>query len=107
MRYADADWRSRGACVSADPELFFPMSSVGPSVEQLNRAKMVCARCPVRAESLELALATGQVHGVWGCTSEEERRRLLARGSATRQPAPTRLKAGARSGLSVASGRPS
>jgi hypothetical protein len=83
------------------------MSPVGPSVEQLNRAKMVCARCPVRAESLEFALATGQVHRVWGGTSEEERRRLLARGSATRQPAPTRLKAGARSGLSVASGRPS
>src|SRR5258708_8544513 len=44
---------------------------------------------------------------VWDGTSEEERRRLLAHGSATQQPAPTRLKAGARSGLSVASGRPS
>jgi WhiB family transcriptional regulator, redox-sensing transcriptional regulator len=101
MRHADGDWRSRGACSSADPELFFPMSSVGPSAEQLNRAKMVCTRCPVRAECLEFALATHQVHGVWGGTSEDERRRILARGRAAGQPARTRLKAGTRSGIPV------
>jgi len=27
----DTDWRARGACISADPELFFPVSSRGPS----------------------------------------------------------------------------
>ncbi len=78
MRYAEAGWRSRGACLSVDPELFFPLSSVGPAVEQLNRAKSVCTRCQVRAECLDFALATQQVHGVWGGTSEVERRRILA-----------------------------
>lgn len=83
---ADTDWRSRGACLSADPELFFPLSSRGPSVEQLNQAKMVCTRCPVRPECLDFALATRQVHGVWGGTSEDERHRLLARSAGPGQP---------------------
>ena len=90
MRYAHADWRSRGACLSADPELFFPLSSVGPAVEQLNRAKSICTRCQVRAECLDFALATQQVHGIWGGTSEAERRRILAHidGAAKRAKAP-------------------
>jgi WhiB family redox-sensing transcriptional regulator len=37
-------------------------------------AKAVCAMCPVRPECLTWALATGQDAGVWGGTSEEERR---------------------------------
>ncbi|MDR2985871.1 MAG: WhiB family transcriptional regulator [Nocardiopsaceae bacterium] len=79
MKYIDADWRSRGACLSVDPELFFPLSSVGPAARQLSRAKLVCTQCPVRAECLDFALATRQVHGVWGGTSEDERRRILVR----------------------------
>jgi WhiB family transcriptional regulator, redox-sensing transcriptional regulator len=86
MTKADADWRARGACLSADPELFFPLSSAGPSVGQLDQAKMVCAACQVRAECLEFALATRQVHGVWGGTSEDERQHILAR--RTSQPHP-------------------
>ena len=82
MRYAEADWRSRGACLSVDPELFFPLSSAGPAIEQMNRAKSVCTRCPVCAECLDFALATRQVHGVWGGTSEDERQRILARNDA-------------------------
>ena len=91
MRYAEADWRSRGACLSVDPELFFPLSSVGPAAGQLTQAKSVCTRCPVRAECLDFALATRQVHGVWGGTSEDERRQILARidsRSARRQKEP-------------------
>lgn len=79
MKFADTDWRARGACLSADPELFFPLSSVGPAARQLNKAKSVCTQCAVRAECLDFALATRQVHGVWGGTSEDERRRIFAR----------------------------
>jgi hypothetical protein len=39
-------------------------------------AKAVCATCPVSAECLQWALATGQDSGVWGGTSEEERRAM-------------------------------
>jgi WhiB family redox-sensing transcriptional regulator len=87
MTKSDADWRARGACLRADPELFFPLSSVGPSAEQLNQAKTVCAGCQVRAECLEFALATRQVHGVWGGTSEDERQRLAAGRTSQAQPA--------------------
>ncbi len=78
MTKAHGDWRSRAGCLSADPELFFPLSSTGPSVRQIAQAKMVCGRCPVRAECLDFALATHQAHGVWGGTSEADRSRMRA-----------------------------
>jgi WhiB family redox-sensing transcriptional regulator len=59
-----------------DPELFFPVGTTGPAMAQAEAAKAVCATCPVRPECLEWALATGQDSGVWGGTSEEERRAL-------------------------------
>jgi WhiB family transcriptional regulator, redox-sensing transcriptional regulator len=68
------DWRSLSACRHADPELFFPVVESGPGLVQLEAAKAVCARCAVRAECLSFATATVQDHGVWGGTSEEERR---------------------------------
>jgi WhiB family redox-sensing transcriptional regulator len=69
----DAGWGPRAACRSADPELFFPVSGAGPSVAQIAEAKTVCARCEVRGECLAFALATRQLHGIWGGTSPEER----------------------------------
>ena len=78
----DADWGSRAACRSADPELFFPVSGLGPSVAQIAEAKTVCARCEVRGECLALALATRQTHGIWGGTSPEERMVLRNKGRA-------------------------
>ena len=77
-----ADWWSHAACRTADPELFFPISAAGPAAEQVARAKAVCARCRVRRDCLAFALATRQVHGVWGGTSPEERQVLLEKGPA-------------------------
>ena len=36
----------------------------------------MCGECPAQAPCLEFALATNQDSGVWGGTSEEERRKL-------------------------------
>jgi len=72
-RPADSTWLSRAACRSVDPDLFFPVSATGSSVEQAARAKAVCAKCPARLECLVFALRTGQAHGVWGGLTEEER----------------------------------
>ncbi|MGB6577696.1 MAG: WhiB family transcriptional regulator [Streptosporangiaceae bacterium] len=69
-------WRSLAACQFADPDLFFPISSSGPSGAQVAQAKAICAGCTVRHECLAFALRTHQVHGVWGGLSEEERYRL-------------------------------
>jgi WhiB family redox-sensing transcriptional regulator len=70
------DWRHRAACRDQDPELFFPVSDIGPGARQAERAKAVCARCPVRAQCLEYALDNGLDHGIYGGTSESERRML-------------------------------
>jgi WhiB family redox-sensing transcriptional regulator len=85
------DWRSAGACLRADPDLFFPVSGSGPAEEQITKATAICARCPVREPCLEFALATGQQHGIWGGTRPEERLRLRRR---QRQASPAPGSAG-------------
>jgi WhiB family transcriptional regulator, redox-sensing transcriptional regulator len=69
------NWRSSGACRSADPDLFFPISGKGPGDRQVARAKMICARCPVRQECLEFAMSHDQTYGIWGGTTVEDRQR--------------------------------
>ena len=71
-----ADWRNRSACRDTDPDLFFPVGTTGAALEQIAAAKSVCAACDVQGACLEFALATNQESGIWGGTSEEERRKL-------------------------------
>jgi WhiB family transcriptional regulator, redox-sensing transcriptional regulator len=71
-------WRSLAACQFADPDLFFPISSSGPSGSQVAQAKAICAGCPVRQQCLAFALRTHQVHGVWGGLTEQERHPLIS-----------------------------
>lgn len=68
-----ADWWRSAACLEADPELFFPVTALGPGAGEIARAKAVCAACQVRRQCLQYALATHQPHGVWGGTTEDER----------------------------------
>ncbi len=70
------EWVHRARCKDEDPELFFPVGTTGPAAAQIDAAKAICMECPVRVECLEWALATAQDAGVWGGTSEEERRKL-------------------------------
>ena len=70
------EWVHRACCKDEDPELFFPIGTTGPAAIQAEMAKAICARCEVRDLCLEWALSTGQDSGVWGGTSEEERRSL-------------------------------
>jgi WhiB family transcriptional regulator, redox-sensing transcriptional regulator len=70
----DGHWREQAACRRADPELFFPVSASGPSLDQVARAKAVCAGCRVKRQCLSFALRTRQEHGVWAGMSEQELR---------------------------------
>jgi len=79
------DWRDKSACLSVDPELFFPVGNTGPAVEQIDRAKAVCSRCPVTEYCLQYALDTNQDSGVWGGLSEDERRALKRRAARARR----------------------
>jgi len=77
------DWRHLAVCRDEDPELFFPIGSTGPATHQVDQAKVVCRRCPVVEDCLTWAVETGQENGVWGGTSEDERR-ALRRGARAR-----------------------
>jgi WhiB family redox-sensing transcriptional regulator len=70
------EWVHRAKCRDVDPELFFPVGTTGPAANQIEAAKAVCVQCKVRDECLDWALTTGQDAGVWGGTSEEERRSI-------------------------------
>ncbi len=70
----DTSWHEHAACRGVDPELFFP-----PRGGEWDEARHVCERCPVRRECLEYALETGEKFGIWGGTSERQRRGLRVR----------------------------
>jgi len=76
---ADYTWRTDAICRDTDPDLFFPVGTTGYAVLQIDRAKQVCGECPVSAECLQYALDTNQDSGIWGGTSEEERRAIRRR----------------------------
>jgi WhiB family redox-sensing transcriptional regulator len=67
-------WPEQAACLGQDPELFFPVGNSGPALVQIDEAKAVCGRCPVVEQCLRWALKAGQVDGIWGGTTESERR---------------------------------
>jgi WhiB family redox-sensing transcriptional regulator len=70
-----ANWRSVGACLSADPDLFFPISTKGPGDKQIARAKVICAGCQVKRECLEFAMTHDLTYGIWGGSTPEDRQR--------------------------------
>lgn len=68
------DWRAQAACLTTDPEQFYPTATTGPAYDaQVREAKAVCAPCPVRAECLAEALSRIP-YGIAGGLTEEERR---------------------------------
>lgn len=72
-------WERFGACGPEDIDLFF--GPAGPEdrherAEREERAKQVCARCPVVEPCRTSALARDERFGVWGGLGERERRRL-------------------------------
>src|SRR5271169_2157607 len=67
------DWRDDAACRDVDPDLFFPLGTSGASLLQIDEAKQICRTCPVCVPCLRWALDTGDA-GVWGGTTEDERR---------------------------------
>jgi WhiB family transcriptional regulator, redox-sensing transcriptional regulator len=74
-----ANWRSAGACLSADPDLFFPVSAKGTGEKQISRAKLICAGCGVRRECLEFAMSHDLSYGIWGGSTPEDRQRQRRR----------------------------
>jgi WhiB family redox-sensing transcriptional regulator len=70
-------WQDDAACIEVGYWLFFPETGEKP-----DEAKRVCAGCDVRAQCLAAALANPTTVGVWGGTTERDRRVLRRRGAA-------------------------
>lgn len=62
-------WQADAECLSANPRLFYPARG-----EDTTPAKAICARCPVKAQCLDFAIENVEKFGIWGGTSEKERR---------------------------------
>ena len=78
-------WQDRAACRGPHASVFFPPSQFERKEERLEReqrAKMICAQCPVRKPCLDYALRIREPHGIWGGLNEVERRHLLEQHSA-------------------------
>jgi WhiB family transcriptional regulator, redox-sensing transcriptional regulator len=69
----DEDWAGKALCNEARPDELFVRGAAQ------NRAKQLCASCPVRTECLAEALDNQIEWGVWGGMTERERRALLRR----------------------------
>ena len=71
-------WTDAAACRSVDPELFFPVGRADyqNSLAQVQEAKEVCRQCPVLDACRAWALTYPRLaeFGVWGGTTEQERR---------------------------------
>jgi hypothetical protein len=73
--------------VSEDEDPWFPVDAGGKTIESgdkaAERARAACGGCPVMAECRELArreeTATGDVHGIRGGLSADERRAIYRR----------------------------
>jgi len=67
----DVDWRERALCAEVDPELFYPDTG-----QPAAPAKNICRACEVRTDCLSWAMANGELFGVWGGTTERERKAM-------------------------------
>ena len=69
-------WMDRALCAEVDPDLFFPGKG---DWAQAFRAKVVCRRCDVKELCLAYAVQNQEMHGIWGGTTAEQRKRLRGR----------------------------
>jgi WhiB family transcriptional regulator, redox-sensing transcriptional regulator len=70
------DWQTAAACRGLSTDLFF--SERGDNRE-IAHAKAVCAKCRVREDCLEFAIASGERLGIWGGLSPKQRQKIRRR----------------------------
>ncbi|MFD6518094.1 WhiB family transcriptional regulator [Rhodococcus sp. NPDC060176] len=77
---ADWDWQLLAECRFVSSNIFFPEEGETRSarLRRERAAKDVCAGCIVRLQCREHAFGVGEQYGVWGGTSEIDRRAKIA-----------------------------
>jgi WhiB family transcriptional regulator, redox-sensing transcriptional regulator len=75
LRSPETDWVDEPPCSNTDPEIFFPGRG---ELARAAEAKAICAGCDRRVRCLEFALSVPAADdwGVWGGTTEDERKRI-------------------------------
>jgi WhiB family redox-sensing transcriptional regulator len=73
------DWQLRGLCRQLDSTMFFTPDRERGSLRahREQRAKAICARCPVLEQCRSHALRAREPYGVWGGMTEHERKLRL------------------------------
>ncbi len=82
MAIVTEEWQRHAACKGPRAELFFPPTSPERKEDRMARerdAKAICASCAVCGDCLTYALRIKEAHGIWGGTTELERRDLSER----------------------------
>ena len=67
----DRAWMRKGNCNGVDPATFFPERG-----QTTREAKAICDGCSVKARCLDYAIVHEESWGVWGGTSEQDRRNM-------------------------------
>jgi WhiB family transcriptional regulator, redox-sensing transcriptional regulator len=68
----DENWEVLAECKDFETKVFYPTDGAG-----VNAAKAICNQCVVKIKCLEYAIARNEIHGVWGGTSERERKQII------------------------------
>lgn len=71
--FSPEDWMQSALCAQIGGDLWFPDQGDGAAAQ---KAKKVCAQCPVINTCLAYSLTNNELHGVWGGRSPEERKQL-------------------------------
>jgi WhiB family redox-sensing transcriptional regulator len=72
-------WLNHAECRNEDPDLHFPLGTSGIHRDQVDEAKAVCRRCPVRDACLDWAVDNPSLEGIWGGLTVGERRNYRRR----------------------------
>ena len=79
---ASREWHGNAACRGPQAGVFYPPDTDEQSDERQWRetqAKAICNQCTVVVRCLDSAVPRRETHGIWGGTSEAERRVLIDR----------------------------
>jgi hypothetical protein len=95
LEYRQGDWVEGALCAQiGDHDTFFPENHASPA-----EAKRICGMCEVAAECLSYALrAPYLIHGVWGGTTERQRRELRRARGIPQPPRGDRYEHGTEAG---------
>lgn len=68
------DWTGRAACGNKNPELFDVLDDGPTNLPKIIRARVICRNCPVAGECFDWAMGQGELDGIWGGTTLQDRR---------------------------------